>query len=497
MLGRRLPEGGASMGGQSSEGGGDSKEECSFAEYSEYPLDEQSEVRELKVATFWKGENERDVVDWLGDQVARYFQWAPLDRENREVQQLSLKEVLEDDGLLPDAFQANGGSDVLQWIDPDDPSQSQLCPLDSLDQRNGWRERYFTSTIRPSTCQGTLYALPLGVHRLNMLFFNRELVAQLTDTANEEGIELASPDELEDAEQFIQFLTTIVELQEEEPGPAPLALGNKSSWPITILAFENLLAAQPREAYERLWAESSTADENEELRWPLENLIDELRALAPTIDTERSLSWQEAMGQVASGEAYFTVMGDWAWIQIPEEQRGRVAAIPFPGTADTFVYTPDSFSIPRRSDSDGLAAHYWLNEIVDNDEVQVGFANKKRSVPALKGLSEERLEDLDPPLRETYREFDRCQEPTGDCRLLLAVSGLGPPPVEDPCFDQVGDLLVRAAGMTFPPNPDAEDRVTPADECGSPVPEDPEDAAERLIEQLLKVSSKRFAEACR
>src|SRR5690606_13673316 len=110
--------------------------------------------------------------------------------------------------------------------------------------------------------------------------------------------------------------------------------------------------------------------------------------------------------------------------------------VPFPGTGEAFVYTPDSFAVPRRGGTDGAGAHVWLREVVSDQTTQVRFANIKNSIPAIRDLDDNTLDGLvHERLRDTYRQFAACQTEGSSCRLLLAVSGLGPPPATDPCLD--------------------------------------------------------------
>src|SRR5690606_37440729 len=99
-------------------------------------------------------------------------------------------------------------------------------------------------------------------------------------------------------------------------------------------------------------------------------------------------------------------------------------------------------------------------------------------------------------LTATYREFADCQLPGSDCRLLLAVSGLGPPPGADPCFDEVGKLLLRAIGIWSLEDLDAVEDGEPRT-CEKTLPGDPEEAANALIDLMVGVADKPFARRCR
>ncbi len=77
------------------------------------------------------------------------------------------------------------------------------------------------------------------------------------------------------------------------------------------------------------------------MRGSIEALAGLLHRLRPVSNLEAAVSWQDAVQSVAAGDAVFTIMGDWAWAQLDPEDRAVATALPFPGTAGTFVYTPD------------------------------------------------------------------------------------------------------------------------------------------------------------
>lgn len=477
-------------------------ENAGSCELADYHLTNEPEQETLLVATFWNNDQERAAMGKLMEGVHSYYLTASKERPDREAQQLSLKEVFESEGQLPNVFQANAGSDVFQWVVPGDPERSQLCPLQALNERYGWDERYFESALAPASCGGVLYALPIGVHRLNMLFFNQLVFERLQTEGADQGIELMHPEDLSNVQDFIQLLEDLAALQDADGGPIPLAVGNQSAWPLTIMAFENFLVSQGNGAYEELFMMASDEAGNEKVRASLEHLLADLRAVAPFSNLEQHMKWEDAVGLVAAGDAVFTVMGDWAWAQVwdhmDEAARENVVATAFPGTEGTFVYTPDTFAVPRRSDTDGSPAHYWLRQIVDDTETQRAFHEIKHSIPARKDISEDDIAQLPSKYsRDTYREFTACQDPVGECQLLLAVSGLAPPPGPDPCFDEAGILLAHAIG-THPMDPNAEEDEEPQTrQCDEPLPQNPTEAGERFIELMLEVSSTRFAAACR
>lgn len=491
---------------------------CDLASY------EGRSPQKIEIATFWSDDAESAAFQVLANvATADKHVVSTTARRNRDHQQTSLQDwLVGDSDPLPDLFQVNGGSDVLQWVDDGPNGVTQICPLTRLDALYDLSNRFFESTITPVSCRGTLYGLPVGVHRANMLFYNRSVFDRLLEAAEAKGIPLRRPEELESIDQLLEQLATIASLEAESEGEAPLlpfAIDENETWTLSILTFENLMTSRGDGIYETVWmaqgahAEGSGSSEAERaaaeelLRKRLSTVLGDLRALvgfsnfaaayrdvAASERGEDGLSWRNALKMVAGGKALYTAMGDWGWAQVGAQEQ-VVSAIPFPGTGHAFIYTPDSFAVPRRA-TDGAAAHVWLHEVVSDAKAQIDFARVKQSIPALRDLSEAELAGLrSDRLRETYRHFTDCQS-GGSCQLLLAVSGLAPSPAADPCFDEVGWLLARTLGSTSP-----EEREALADgeprRCPSPLPDDPGAAGEEVVERLLTISQERFAAACR
>ncbi len=494
---------------------------ASSCDLVDYDVGESGRQQKIEIATFWSSDAESAAFRVLQKvAVARDYVIATTDRRDRDHQQTSLKAwLVNDSDPLPDAFQVNGGSDVLQWVDEE---ETQLCPLTRLDERYDFSGSFFAATLAPVSCRRTLYGLPVGVHRLNVVFYNETLVERLLAEAETQGVSLQRPEELQSVEAFIEHLGGIAALgvESEDGAPiVPLALDATNTWPLAVLAFENVMAASGGELYEAVWkgqeamsaskGASALVDGEVSLRAGLSQVVEDVQALGvysnlsdqyreagEPFHLDGGFRWQSALDMVASGLAAYTVMGDWGWAQVGA-QNDAVRSMPFPGTGHAFIYTPDSFAVPRRGGSDGSGAHMWLKEVVADVETQIAFAQVKQSIPAVRGLSEDELATLgNERLAESYREFGRCQDPESDCQLLLAVSGLGPSPAADPCFDEVGRLVARVAGLVSEEDREAQERGEPR-ECPLPFPVDPDEAGRELVERLVRESREPFAADCR
>jgi glucose/mannose transport system substrate-binding protein len=461
-----------------------------------------AEVRDepLTIATFWADAREHDAYEELRHRImARGYSVTTETIDTRVEVQRKISDSFEDQ-KLPDVFQVNGGSDVLRWVQNRDPDEgTDVCALDRLRHETDWRDAYFPVALEPLTCHGNLYGLPVGIHHLNVLFYNRELFAELVELGRASGLTLAEPGEMQSVDELLDLLANVEGLGATTATGKPiipLAIGNESEWPLTIIAFENVLLSLGRRAYETLWLgglESFDQKRADALRTSLVEMLQVLRELYRYSDVTAQVSWQDALRQVGAGEALLTITGDWGFAQLDAEAAARVDTVTFPGTAGRFVYTPDSFAVPRELKKNGFPARAFLNDVVAEKEALIAFANTKHAIPPRNDLTKVEVDSLSSErLRSTYRQFASCARGEGDCELLLAVSGLAPPPGTDPCFDEMDALLTHAVTGEAPPDDGSGSR-----ECWEEPPRTSEEAEARLIDLLLDVATRRFAAACR
>jgi ABC-type glycerol-3-phosphate transport system substrate-binding protein len=396
---------------------------------------------------------------------------------------------------LPDVFQVNGGNDVLRWVRGYPADSTDVCRLDRLRDSYGWSDVYFRSALAPLSCRGNLYGLPVGIHHLSVLFYNRKLFEELRQLAETRGVELADPAELKDSRELVRQLETVAQLGATTPEGAaviPLAIGAQSEWPLTVLAFENVLLSLGHDAYETLWQNGLETDDGSraaELRSLLEEMVSILRELTTVSNFSQGVSWQDALRQVGDGQALMTVTGDWGWAQLDDATGGDVETVTFPGTAATFVYTPDSFAVPRELRKNGFSARSFLHDVVQNKDTLVAFSRDKHSIPPRSDLTDAEVESLgNETLRRTYRRFVECDQARNGCKLMLAVSGLGPPPGTDSCFDEIDAILRLAVIGSLP----AGETLL----CGDPPPRTRAEASARLIDLLLSIGRRRIAPDC-
>lgn len=231
------------------------------------------------------------------------------------------------------------------------------------------------------TCGGHLFGVVLGLHRLNQLYFNQEILArpEVSQQLDAKGID---PAHLE-LDQFVEVLRVVSEVTKiAKPLVIESDTGSRSQF-----VFENLMVAVAQQhstdgtpqAYLNFWRKLRQVDDSPE------GVID-MRGFDETLDQlaelERYISYENrALTLVEEGKAVFTVSGDW---MTPE---ASVGTSPFPGTHTLYVYTADVAVAVRHGESIGPSAQDpivgFFKEIT-SAQVQKRYSSTKGSLPTVR-----------------------------------------------------------------------------------------------------------------
>lgn len=456
---------------------------------------EQSGAKFVTFSSFWNPMNgEAAALTALHQQLEgtdTSLSLIPLD--DRDTQQQNLRQWLHVDAdQRPDVYQGNSGSDMFQFVEGE---TRELCPLDRFAETHSVPATYFPSAVSSLSCRGTLFALPIGMHRVNVLYVNTEVYEQAVEAATLQGVAYPPLGEIRTAEEFVQLAETTAELHlltADAQEIVPIALSATEGWPLQLLAHDSLLASYSESAYRGTWMGRPDGQTEEELTEYFAMLADHVERLGAVSNMSDGNGWTEAIDLVASGSALFTVMGDWGAARLEGATAQRVDLVPFPGLEDRFVYTVDSFAVPKKFDSRGTAVRTFLEHTTLSRPGLLKFSAAKHSIPPIEGLTADELATLPSPIqRRTYERFAECSAGADDCTLLPAVSGLAPAAGLDPCFERTGTLLGWLAGSRQAQAAFSEDA------CDEPVPQSHQEARAQLIEQLVRVSEHPYAETCR
>jgi glucose/mannose transport system substrate-binding protein len=321
----------------------------------------------LELYSWWTAPGEKEALQALLDIYQQEHPNTPVinatlkDVVNAQTQ---LQTRLKGGGQPPDAFQVSGGADIMQWVvyNGRDDADTKVEPLDSLVRSQNLLGVLPPSIVDAVSYNSKVYAIPLGVHRFNVLYYNKKIL---------DANGLGAPRTME------EFFATAETLKAK--GIVPLALGNKSGVGLTVLAFDGLFAASPtvnfRDSY--LAGRENPADAR-----VVSLLEDTAKIVSYSNSSRATIEWDQAAQMVVDGTAAMTVMGDWA--------RGFFASkglrpdvdfgeAPFPGTQGVFVYTTDAFTVPKGARNRQAALEFLT--LVSSTKGENAFNLLKGSTP--------------------------------------------------------------------------------------------------------------------
>ncbi len=256
----------------------------------------------------------------------------------------------------PDSFQSYPFGLVPYW---------EADMLESIDDIWTAEVRDAVPDVVENMCKmpdGHYYAVPCGVQQAGVVFYNKTIFDELN---------LSEPGSMEEFWQLCEDL--------ESGGVTPIALGDKNSWPLTYI-FRTLTAAQGIQYYEDFINGKVTSADNKALITSLS----QLERILDYVNTDHAaLTWDEAMGLVAKGEAAMSVMGDCGageFIASDKEYGKDFDAFYLPGARDIFGISLDVFCLPKGA-KHPENAKAWLETVI-TAKAQSAFAGPKGFIPA-------------------------------------------------------------------------------------------------------------------
>jgi glucose/mannose transport system substrate-binding protein len=358
---------------------------------------------ELEVLTWWQEDSEKGAFAAVEEHLDDHIRVVQNRGQSATLARSDLTQFM----LMkrpPSSFQANLGADVLRWsiVDLYPPSgpcctrETYLEPIDELLTDSRLLENVEDEIKDHLGLDGAYYAVPLNIHRLNLLFFNRAL--------------------LPDAETSIT-IDTLCPADPTSGAPAhDIAIGYDDGFSLAQLTFEILLPSlYGPEFYTQLFV---TGRVESDWREKMRHVLECVKYLSRRFLRGSSMRWPDAVRAVKEGRAAFTLTGDWAIGALespsyPADVGSMV--VPHRGRQATFVYTADTFPLPlgapRRD------ATLTLLQIMTRSDVQVAFSKTKGSMPARRDARQ--APEFDTPTRRDFED--------GSIVKLLATSGLLPP----------------------------------------------------------------------
>ena len=261
-------------------------------------------------------------------------------------------------GKPPDSFQVHAGQELIStWVKAD-----KMEPITSIWKSEGW-DAVIPKDLKTIVSKGSdIWSVPVNIHRGNALWIGSSL-------------DSVAPNSVDNLDDFLSSLS-----KAKAAGmAAPLALGSKGNWQVTMLLENNIVAVGGADFYRGLFnGKSSWTDSNvkQALNY-IKSMLSFVNSDHPTID------WDQAAGRLQAHTSLATIMGDWAkgyFTANNWKPDSDFTGIPSPGTAKTYMIVCDTFGLPKGAPDRDNAIN-WI-KVCGSEAGQAAFNPKKGSIPA-------------------------------------------------------------------------------------------------------------------
>jgi glucose/mannose transport system substrate-binding protein len=258
-------------------------------------------------------------------------------------------------GQPPDSFQVHLGHELLD----SHVKAGRMEPIDFLYDSEGWRSVIPDRLLSITSANGQLWAIPVNIHRSNVLWFNKSILAQ-------SGAPLPTTfhDFINLGETLKGMGIPLIAIGESNPGHA-------------AHTFENvLLGTLGAEGWKGLWTGNTP--------WSDPGVTEALNTMNSLLGLANpdylSVDWTTSTDLMVSGRAFSVINGDWNNGYLKSKKFADFGYAPVPQTAGIYNTLADSFGLPKGAvDRDNAIA--WL-KIVGSLAGQDGFNPLKGSIPA-------------------------------------------------------------------------------------------------------------------
>ncbi|GAA3939613.1 ABC transporter substrate-binding protein [Actinoplanes auranticolor] len=257
-------------------------------------------------------------------------------------------------GAPPDTFQAHAGAELVDYV-----KAGQVENLSDAYDQWALRQAFPLGLIENLTYEGRIYSVPANIHRANVVWTNKKVLADAGVTT--------APTSMD---EFFAALDKVKRSGIE----APLAVGK--DWTQLMLLEAVLISDLGPHKFAGLW-NGATDWKGAEVT---KATNDYKRLLTYANDDRDALDWTDAERLLMNGRAAFQLMGDWEAADLDAKGFKDYGYFTFPGNGETFQWLADSFTLPRNAPNpDG--ARCWL-KTVGSAAGQQAFNTQKGSIPA-------------------------------------------------------------------------------------------------------------------
>jgi glucose/mannose transport system substrate-binding protein len=262
-------------------------------------------------------------------------------------------------GNPPGSFQVHAGQELTgTWV-----IAGRMEPLNDLFAEQGWNEAFPAQLLEQISYEGSVYSVPVNIHRSNVMWFNPAKV-------EEWGFAVPTT-----WDEFLAICPTI-----QAADVVPLVVGE--SWTVNHLWESVALGVLGADGWAGIWTGATAAD-GPEMKAVWER-FGQVLACSNVGTDSAGLSWQQAIDKIVDGTAAFNIMGDWA-AGYMSTTLGLEPGVGFgyaasPDTTGTFMWLSDSFGLPVGSPNRD-ASIAWLS-VLGSVDGQNAFNPLKGSIPA-------------------------------------------------------------------------------------------------------------------
>ncbi len=299
-----------------------------------------SKIYKMTIYDWWTAGGEKQAIDTLIKAFEKKYPNIKVIQNpvsgGAGVNMKMVLQVLMLAGKPPDTFQIHAGYAMEPYI-----KANQLAPIDDI-WTASMKKNYPKILQQMVIFNGHYYAVPLDVHRANVIWYNKKIFEKYGINASK-------------IKTFTDLLEVAKKLKKD--GVTPFALGDRNKWPATMI-FELALASQGISFYQKFINGEITQSDLPTLKKVLQEVVEYVNY---SNSNHADLTWDEACGLVYSGKAAMTLMGDWAdgYFKVkgwkPNVDYGAII-IP----AGVYDLVIDAFVLPAKA-SDPYATKKWLS----------------------------------------------------------------------------------------------------------------------------------------
>jgi len=269
----------------------------------------------------------------------------------------------------PDSFQVHLGRELIDTH----VVANRMEPLDDLLKSEGWDKVFPKQLIDIASNDGKFWSVPVNIHRSNILWFNKKVLA-------DNGI--AAPN------TFDEFFAAADKLKAK--GIDTLAIGEAAPGHVSHIFETVLMGTLAPDEYRGLWT-GKFAWTDKKVAASLETLK---RMLGYANQNFPSVDSGDTADLVIKGTAAMTINGDWTNGTFKSKKFADFGYVPTPGSKGRYGVLADSFGLPKGiKDRDATLA--WL-KVCGSKAGQDAFNPIKGSIAA--------RNDADKSLYDAYQQ---------------------------------------------------------------------------------------------